>query len=87
MHASPEDGALTRGIGAMANAGRAKGADRSNAVFGVCQDQDNPHRAVLGVFARRDIYGGQEILVNYGRQYQIHDPDVRYWTTGETVNN
>ena len=65
------DGALVRGIGASINAGNTLA--QNNATFRECAPLDM-------ITATRDIYGGEEILVDYGESYEMDAADVRYST-------
>jgi len=67
-----EDGALERGAGSLANQGR-----KNNARLGV-YFKSTPHYALLK--AIKNIYGGEEILVDYGDRYQFNEEGVHFIT-------
>jgi hypothetical protein len=67
-----EDGALERGPGSLANQGI-----KNNARLGVYFNS-TPHYALLK--ATKNIYGGQEILVDYGDRYQFDEEGVHFIT-------
>jgi hypothetical protein len=66
-----EDGALKRGVGSLANQGRANA--RLSAVLNV-----KPNYCTLK--ATKTIRNGQEILVNYGDSYIIGEHGTNYTT-------
>lgn len=69
-----EDAALRRGIGAIINHNTSRYV---NARLGVCFNK-NPHYVVIK--ANKNIYNGQEIFINYGDRYAMHEEGVYYTT-------
>ncbi len=70
-----EDGAMQRGVGSLLNhVPRA----RTNVEFKVRGPWGQRYIALI---AKKNIYDGDELLVNYGRDYRFHEPTrytVRY---------
>jgi hypothetical protein len=82
-----EDGAIHRGVGSMANH---RSLDEANAVYAVCDMSEYIYDEVkkrsgldhipdeearcICLKAIKDIRGGDEILVNYGLDYDFDDP-------------
>lgn len=66
------DGATRRGLGTLANHQQTR---KSNARFSVARNQEEAF-----LVATKNIRDGDEINVNYGSSYRIHEPGVRYST-------
>jgi hypothetical protein len=64
-----EDGACLRGIGMLAN----HSSRRANAEYRL-------HEGDFWIFAKENIAHGEEILVNYGDQYELDEPGVSHET-------
>ena len=68
------DGACNRGIGSMANHN-----NRPNAVF-----RYNARQRAIFLYATKTIRYNEEIFVNYGDEYILHDPNIRTSTRRKT---
>ena len=68
-----EDGACLRGIGMLAN----HSARDANAEYRM-------HDGAFWVFAKENIAHGEEILVNYGNEYALHEQGVSHYTRRAT---
>ena len=64
-----EDGACLRGIGMLAN----HSSQRANAEYRL-------HEGDFWIFAKENIAHGEEILVNYGNEYELDEPGVSHET-------
>lgn len=69
------DAACERGAGALANHAA---SSNSNAKFAVRGKGASMHLAVVAI---KNIKHGTEILVNYGREYIVNEPNVDFKTT------
>jgi hypothetical protein len=68
-----EDGALDRGIGTLLN--HPNRGERSNCEFEY-DEAINKYK----VYAIRDIYKGEELLVHYGKKYRFNEAGTEYST-------
>ena len=77
------DGACERGIGSVANAPLAN--EHANAAY--VKLQQGVYPTPVAVQARERIYHGQQILVNYGDQYEFNVPGVTHSTRSGRLPN
>ena len=68
------DAATVRGVGSLINH---RTGNQVNARFVI-----NPRNNTARLAATKNIRNNQEIFVNYGHQYRIHEAGVRYKTIG-----
>jgi hypothetical protein len=77
-HTWAEDAALSRGVGAFAN--QALRATQINAKFSAPRPGTNLPRRHTRLVATKNIRNGQEIFIDYGNVYRLHEPHVSYRT-------